>query len=225
MYDKAVSDPIVCSSVRIHISYADFCVDRGKLANARKVYLKAIQQTFSDADRSNLWNRFLVLMHKINKSDELTIDQLFLAVKQQLAATAESTLVTLVPPPNVTCLASHNVHSLHTQSTSLPTSTSTSMAPTVTSNDSTTHLNGESSVQHHVQKDKSIAEIKEVEEHPHQDGRNEEPMDVESGDDLDSVIGMTPEMVVKLFNRRPPMIFTATNRVRNKQFISLFISC
>jgi hypothetical protein len=225
---------------RIHLSYADYCVDRGKLANARKVYLKAIQQPFSNADRSNLWNRFLILMHKINKSDELTIEQLFLAVKQQLTATAAaesaSDVFTLVPPPNLTCVIS-TASSLH----AAPAVTLSS-APNVADGytEGSLPLDMTTSVEVSGHGNVSFAESKEsladssVEPSQIGDVANMEVADSDKttiealdsstsaaavGDDLDSLTGLTPEMVVKMYNRRPPMIFTATNRVSYMLFI------
>lgn len=243
VYEKAVSDPVVSSALRIHLSYADYCVDRGKLANARKVYLKAIQLPFSNADRSNLWNRFLILMHKINKSDELTIEQLFLAVKQQLIATAAaesaSDVLTLVPPPNLTCVTD-DASSLHVA----PTVTLSS-APNVADG----HMGGSLPVDvtmsievsghgnvSYAESKESLAEPADSFIEPSQMGdvANMEVADPDKttiealdsstsaaavGDDLDSLTGLTPEMVVKMYNRRPPMIFTATNRVSYMLFI------
>ena len=242
VYEKAVSDPVVSSALQIHLSYADFCVERGKLANARKVYLKAIQLPFSNADRSNLWNRFLILMHKINKSDELTIEQLFLAVKQQLTVTAvaESAcdVLTLVPPPNLTYVDTSSVHAAApVLSPPVVNKLSSTTNSADDNNGGSLSLDAEKSVEgngygnvSYAESKESVAEAADSSTEPLQTGE-EAQMEVADpkvitnggvelstaattvGDDLDSLICLTPEMVVKMYNRRPPMIFTATNRV------------
>lgn len=246
-----MNDPIVSFSTRIYLSYADFCVERGKLVNARKVYLKAIQQPFSEADRSIIWSRFLVIMHKINKSEELTIEQLFLAVQQQLASTAAAdtssdSRMHLLPPPNImhTSLTPVPHHATSSTSTStfssssssssssllstvvnpLPSPSAVALEPTGTTASCGTlsHIHGSST----SSGTNSEAEGKE----PSQSANSEMVVDnatvdggtrdgaavvsgVAGGDDLDAVGDMTPEQIVTLFNRRPPMLFVATNRV------------
>lgn len=242
-----MSDPVVSSALRIHLSYADYCVDRGKLANARKVYLKAIQLPFSNADRSNLWNRFLILMHKINKSDELTIEQLFLAVKQQLTATAAAEsacdVLTLVPPPNLTCvITADDTSSLH----AAPAVTLSS-APNIVDGHMegslsldvgmSVEVNGHGNVSFAESKESfaeptdssiepsQIAEVADMEvadSDKTNEGLESSASATAVGDDLDSLTGLTPEMVVKMYNRRPPMIFTATNRVSS--ILSILLS-
>ena len=208
-----MSDPIVSTALRIHVSYADFCIERGKLANARKIYVKAIQLSFSDSDRSYLWNQFLNLMHKINKSDELTIDQLFLAVQQQLIATTSAdtnslSVVSLIPPPSIACTSITPDHSILLHA---PPTTVAPAVPSKSSLDKSTPLHpslagGLSALSPNASNFLPYSEA---------ESKAAETMDVSIavGDDLDSVQGLTPEVVVKMFNRRPPMIFSALNRV------------
>ena len=83
VFEKAIIDPIGCKSKDIFLAYARFCVDRNKLANAQNVYIKGLCAGLCANDNITLWDNFLALMHTVNKSKDLTLAQLYDAVKNQ----------------------------------------------------------------------------------------------------------------------------------------------
>eukprot|EP00601_Ochromonadales_sp_CCMP2298_P023092 CAMPEP_0173323862 /NCGR_PEP_ID=MMETSP1143-20121109/30744_1 /TAXON_ID=483371 /ORGANISM="non described non described, Strain CCMP2298" /LENGTH=283 /DNA_ID=CAMNT_0014267857 /DNA_START=96 /DNA_END=943 /DNA_ORIENTATION=- len=85
VFETAVADP-VGGSVRLFLAYAAFCIDRSKLANAQKVLIRGLCAGLGEANNQLLWGRFLSLMHQVNKSADLTLAQLYDAVKTQTGA-------------------------------------------------------------------------------------------------------------------------------------------
>lgn len=83
VFEKAIIDPICCKSLKIYQAYAQFCIDRKKLANAQNVYIKGLCAGLSELDNNLLWSDFLSLMHFVNKSTDLTVADLYDAVKDQ----------------------------------------------------------------------------------------------------------------------------------------------
>eukprot|EP01038_Epipyxis_sp_PR26KG_P007542 gene7542-10277_t len=84
VYDDALNDRIAQKSVKIYISYADFCVERKKLSNAQKVYIRGLCAGLDSIQSNILWDKFLKITHKINNSTDLTLNQLYNAVITQL---------------------------------------------------------------------------------------------------------------------------------------------
>lgn len=83
VFEKAIVDPIGCKSSVLFQTYAKFCIDRKKFANAQNVYIKALSAGFSDPENTALWGDFLSLMHTVNPNKGLTIVDLYDAVKDQ----------------------------------------------------------------------------------------------------------------------------------------------
>jgi hypothetical protein len=83
VFDKAITDPVCSKSLAIFRAYASFCVERKKPGNAQNVYIKGLCAGLSAVDNQVLWNDFLDLMHSVNKSANLTIEQLYEAVRNQ----------------------------------------------------------------------------------------------------------------------------------------------
>mmetsp|Transcript_20400 Transcript_20400/g.34152 ORF Transcript_20400/g.34152 Transcript_20400/m.34152 type:complete len:717 (-) Transcript_20400:3421-5571(-) len=84
VFEKALIDTLGSKSVVLFIAYAAFCVDRKKLANAQKVYIRGLCAGLASQEENwRLWQNFLSLTHTVNKSTDLTVDQLYEAVKKQ----------------------------------------------------------------------------------------------------------------------------------------------
>jgi hypothetical protein len=83
VYDRALIDPICSKSLTIFQVYASFCLDRKKPGNAQNVYIKGLCAGLSEPNNQALWKDFLDLMHSVNKSANLTIEQLYEAVRSQ----------------------------------------------------------------------------------------------------------------------------------------------
>ena len=62
VFDNALEDPIACRFTEVYLSYAKFCKERGKHANAQKVYIKALKAGHEGVDTDRIWKDFLELI-------------------------------------------------------------------------------------------------------------------------------------------------------------------
>ncbi len=199
VFDQATNDPIVTKSGKIYLAYANFCVERKKLSNAQKVYLKGLSAGLSDEDNVLMWDNFLLLMHKINKSQELTMAQLFAAVVKQLGDKGAG----LAPP--VSAIASLEVNPVVVKEESMDVHVLPAL-PDLSVNES---KEAETAVPAGAAADAPVDILAAVPDVASVDNLQQ----FAAPDDLDSVQGMAPEQVVRTYDRRPPMVFSASNKV------------
>lgn len=212
VYEDALNDTIVNSTSKIYISYAKYCVDRNKLATAQKIYIRALCNKLSRADNDILWDKFLELAHQVNKSEDLTLTDLYEAVTQQ------------VPDASVLALPSHLGDVIESKDLSEPQKVDDSngmevVAPT------------ETVVKEEVFDSTAVEKLVEVSTGHQQLAPIASKIVVmhappipsvppahvtDSGgivEDLDSFGPMTPEQVIRRFTVRPPMLFSAPFKV------------
>lgn len=289
VFEKAINDPIGSKSLKIFQVYADFCVDRNKLANAQKVFMKGLCAGLSDSDNAALWSSFLKLMHTINKSDLLTLEQLYEAAKNQLAGAGTLAPPSIVSSPllinntligssdsvsqtlSVNKLVNSDSHFISTQDNYSSTDILSNSEATdictnseITTNETLTIPNdctmyvvnyphvinsateaSEVKIKMEVSEDntKALASARDASAMDSSTFdtvkteriTNEDDMDTNidfssvaadggdgtaggliryaAPDDLDDVSGMTPEQIIKVYNCRPPMLFTALHKV------------
>ena len=82
VYENALNDELTSKSPRVFIAYANFCKSRGKIANAQKVYLRALCLSLPAKDLDTLWVEFLTTMRE-NGSPDITFDLLYTAISSQ----------------------------------------------------------------------------------------------------------------------------------------------
>lgn len=82
VFENALNDEVISKSRRVYVAYADFCKSRGKIANAQKVYLRALCSPLTESDHDQIWDEFLKTMQE-NGSPAITYDQLYTAVSSQ----------------------------------------------------------------------------------------------------------------------------------------------
>lgn len=218
VFDKALSDPVAKRSFCIYESYAKFCVDRKKFANAQKVLIKGLCAGLSHTESDSLWQFLLKLMHEVNKSNLLTLDELFIAVKQQLDD--KESLAIPSPLKNPSTQKTSN----RTDSVKIKTEPSTNTeevndphevvpvsfnsTPIDISDNTTTQ--GASSLSTQIKKESVNSATP-----PSVETGKEIPLKlnaVSNVDDLDNTDGLTPEQIVRIYNLRPPMIFSAPHK-------------
>lgn len=242
VFEKAIVDPIGCKSSVLFQTYAKFCIDRKKLANAQNVYIKALSAGFADPENTALWGDFLSLMHTVNPNKGLSIVDLYEAVKDQgvgnLAVPAE-------------------IKALSVDSDSI----STPMCEQTTTLDAIESKEDEEEMQVSAPDTAPAAPAQDT----HRTVKEEDHMDVDDAqaarapstepsttnsnhtkthtnstnnhaaspspstsadrkpspaperqyaapDDLDDVAGLTPEQVIRIYSARPPMLFTALHK-------------
>lgn len=185
VFEKALKDPIISirstvvsdnlvrdgGSFNIYTAYADFCIDRGKLANAQKVFIRALCAGLREPENAQLWTKFSNLMKRIDtsqKQQNMSLQELYEAVKTSTHCDIEK-------------LAKPSPATLH------PTE-----VPDIVENTPT----------------KSTASIVI--------NQSEEKADAskQAIDSLDLVTGITPELLIRTFSVRPPMLFTVPLKVR-----------
>lgn len=224
VFEKAIVDPICCKALRIYQAYAQFCIDRKKLANAQNAYIKGLCAGLSDTDNSILWSEFLSLMHSVNKSAELTLSELYDAVKDQTAVegvVAEP--VELRQPAELS--AEELVEIAPQQLVGLDSNESKEAeAMYLVPNGPTAAAVADSAVHIKMEVDNNTnttsAAVQSKESTPGEEEPQEEPQQAEerryaAPDDLDDVAGMTPEQIIRTYTARPPMLFTALHKARN----------
>lgn len=83
VFDKAMGDPIVGKYSQLYELYAEYLVGRGKLGNAQNAFIKGLCAQLPVEESNKLWKKFLRFMHSVNKSNELTLQQLYEAIKSK----------------------------------------------------------------------------------------------------------------------------------------------
>jgi hypothetical protein len=83
VFDKATSDPFVGKCSQLYEAYAEYLVGRGKLGNAQNAFIKGLCAHLPVEESSRLWKKFLSFMHSANKSNDLTLQQLYEAIKSK----------------------------------------------------------------------------------------------------------------------------------------------
>lgn len=96
VYEDALKEEVSNKCIDIYVSYADYCKERGKKSNAQKIYIRGLCAGLTNADTDKLWLYFLKFMHAENNSTTLTVSELFEAAKTQL----KDIEGTLIPPSN-----------------------------------------------------------------------------------------------------------------------------
>eukprot|EP00600_Ochromonadales_sp_CCMP1393_P006214 CAMPEP_0174959844 /NCGR_PEP_ID=MMETSP0004_2-20121128/3394_1 /TAXON_ID=420556 /ORGANISM="Ochromonas sp., Strain CCMP1393" /LENGTH=716 /DNA_ID=CAMNT_0016208191 /DNA_START=160 /DNA_END=2311 /DNA_ORIENTATION=+ len=79
VFEKALIDTLGSKSVVLFIAYAAFCVDRKKLANAQKVYIRGLCAGLASQEENGDCGKTSYRL----QSTDLTVDQLYEAVKKQ----------------------------------------------------------------------------------------------------------------------------------------------
>jgi tetratricopeptide (TPR) repeat protein len=82
VFENALNDEVTSKSRKVYVAYANFCKVRGKIANAQKVYLRALCSPLADLDHDRIWVEFLKAMQE-NGSPDITYDQLYTAASSQ----------------------------------------------------------------------------------------------------------------------------------------------
>lgn len=205
LYEQAISDPVVGKSAIIFQSYADFCTERKKLSNAQKVYVKALTAGLPASENKTLWENFLGLMHTVNGSTDMTLAQLQAAVSKQLGDNSAS-----LAPVGVTVKTEVQSDSV------MNVVPSASSAVIKTEGEPQQPQQGVQAVPSEVMD--QLFQVGGLTpfplQQPLQQLQDPQQGDVQSGaDDLDNVAGLTPEQVIMIYDRRPPMIFSASNKV------------
>ena len=241
VFEKAIIDPIGCKSSLLFRSYAKFCIERKKLANAQNVYIKALCAGFATDENELLWEDFLSLMHIVNPKNELTISDLYEAVKGQAVVGGK-----LAIPLELNALN----HSMNESDISMHLYEEDASIDVIESKESENENNeyGQSdnmtSVGDTIVKDEPTSDgvmKMEVEEEKSSGGsRGASPVPMETTaeiptsaastahaevsqeaaaerqyaapDDLDEVAGLTPEQIIRIYSARPPMLFTALHK-------------
>lgn len=250
IFDKAINDPIANKSMRIFQTYANYCIDRNKPSNAQKIYIKALCAGFSDTENSLLWKEFLDLMHKVNKSNDLTIEQLYAAVKNQKSSSVGNLAVPTIMQQEVQItnnLANGTISNDTHTAAEAPTAVSGVPDTIITSQEmvDSSHLTAltarERKPVDKISLPLSTSSNVDISIKNETDVVNKVPAPVvgsnallavndvaikqEEGspapeiealaltpDSLDDVSGMTPEVIVKVFSNKAPMLFTAPNK-------------
>eukprot|EP01032_Pedospumella_encystans_P011342 gene11342-13191_t len=99
VFEKAIVDPIGSKSSVIFQTYAKFCLDRKKNANAQNVYIKALCAGFSETENAVLWDEFVTMMRTVKSNKEFSVVDLYDAVKDQAGVDGK-----LAAPKEVTML-------------------------------------------------------------------------------------------------------------------------
>jgi hypothetical protein len=229
VYDRALIDPICSKALAIFRAYASFCLDRKKPGNAQNVYIKGLCAGLSEPDNEALWKDFLDLMHSVNKSANLTIEQLYEAVRSQDGVDEALLAVPAGVQRSETDAADVDIsideidaneakeeedEAVQVDGT---VSTATEEAPAERSQSATTPtaMDTEQPPSQGSAQQQSPAAAAEPSAAPVERRYAEL-------DGLDDVSGYSPEQLIRTFTARPPMLFTSLQKVG--QIVFLYFS-
>jgi hypothetical protein len=216
VFDKATNDAVCQKSLLLYQTYAKFCVGRKKPGNAQNVYILGLCAGLRLEENVTLWSEFLALMHSVNKSDKLTVEELYDAVRGQ-DGVDETQLA--VPQAVKQQQEADNIGAIESK-----------------------EQEGEemnvADDQHHpsAQREPEFANVNATDDPkmtgldgeqppavlPAEKAADTSPEAMErryaAADDLDDVAGYTPEQLIRTFCARPPMLFTALHKVQGPRF-------
>ena len=240
VFEKAIIDPIVSKSVVIYQTYGMFCVDRKKPGNAQNAYIRGLCAGLCETDNNQLWKELLSLMHTVNKSTNLTLIQLYEAVRKQAgvdesllavpqevrameASTAADSATTVVPTGRVTRSRANSIISAEQPAAVVAVDANESKEMEVDSSPpSTGSLPTETAALTPAPSTMVTADTTAMEVDSEQNdsttpavGTPEQQPERQyaAQDDLDDISGYTPEQLIRTFIARPPMLFTALHKV------------
>ena len=240
VFEKSIIDPIVCKSVVIYQTYGKFCVDRKKPGNAQNAYIRGLCAGLCEADNNQLWKELLSLMHTVNKSTNLTLIQLYEAVRKQAgvdesllavpqevrameASTATDSATTVVPTGRVTRSRANSIISAEQPATAVAVDANESKEMEVDSSPpSTGSLPTETAALTPASSTIVTADSTAMEVDSEQNAyttpavltpEQQPERQYAAPDDLDDISGYTPEQLIRTFIARPPMLFTALHKV------------
>jgi len=88
VYESAVTCAVAERSAKVWIDYARFCRERGKMSNARKVYLRGLATVVRAEEKEALWQDFHVAVRETGGDPSLTLEGLKQAVAKMGGAAA-----------------------------------------------------------------------------------------------------------------------------------------
>lgn len=228
IYEKALNDPIASTSVLIYKSYINFCIDRNKLSNAQKILIKSLCSGFDDVSNQSLWDIFLNLMHKVNKSNDLTIEKLYNAVKNQLdheqiTKLASITNFNIINNINNTSniIIKNEIIDKVIDNTPDKISIKLETKDEIINDHIQTNQYIHNDIQSITSKDilpiieltnTTTTEIIPVSLQDTTISSDDTVIPQIIFDDLDNTIGLTPKQIIKVYTIRPPMIFTSYHK-------------
>jgi hypothetical protein len=219
IYENALSDHVAKSCVDIYLSYAKYCIERGKSSSAQKVFIKGLSANLTSQDSDEIWREFLKFMQSKSTTD-LTIDQLYEAVKK------EAKIDSISPPssnfsltPSMTITETDNKASLsntHNDINASQENTTNTITPSYELN---TNMNV---ANQSIKIEKGMESKNGVEGSNGNHLMSHEQADVKDTTDhfkfvkipkLENVSGFTPEQICRIHLRRPSMLFLPPNKV------------
>ena len=207
VYEDSIKDPVTFDCINLYISYANFCDERSKKANAQKVYIKALCiAKLNSYDSDKLWYNFLEFMNKYENdiTKRLSIEQLHEAVKLQLIDTKDI----LIAPTIDFHHRNYNIE----EDIFIPEVTTTFQMDTSSTNEAIIEAESKedstmkSPVHHYQQPPPSPPKL--LSTNINMDMIPVLPMEIL---DLES-IEFQPEILMKIFHKRAPALFSATDK-------------
>jgi hypothetical protein len=235
LFEDAISDPIASRSANTYLAYVDYCSTRGKFANAQKVYIKGLSSELGQEEADKLWVSFLSFIQS-QGSPDLNLEQLYEAVKSEAAegtilssfTTGLSSVVKEEKVSEVEPIVKVKQEKLTDAESKADEENTISMEivdeVVIAVKVEDVFGTGEEIIsEESVDKDKmdviieETQEICEVTEKNVLDNKTNPVAAVSKvnvapggvGDDLDSVVGLTPDQLIRMYRHRPPMLFSA----------------
>lgn len=200
IFEDALNDSLTKTSWRIYHAYSQFYQQREKKSNAQKIFVRGLSVSkMSSEHRDMLWFHFLQFMKEEKLlSMEMSVFQLYQAVKEQLNELGD----TLIPP-------SHDFSE---------------------KNYSQDNEDNEPESQvDHMNKDQNAVGSEETSSYVYAEMKESEDnvIDNETGShsissfmentsliptEIDESVGISPENLIRIFQVRPPLLFSAPDK-------------
>lgn len=193
LFEDAIKEPITSKTGILFGEYANYFKERGKKANVQKIYIRGLCVVGMErSETDELWWQFLSFMHQENKSTNLTVIELFDAVKSQMSNVEDK----LIPPSDNFSSQYGGIQSLE----DAPVQTFISPA------ESKEQDIIEPALMPYFQSSSTSA----IEFSDNEIEKLDDAM-IDS-DDLDDLSGLTPELLLRVFSRRTPALFSAPDK-------------
>ena len=224
VYDKALEDPVVNRCSDIYLAYVEYCQTRGKLPQAQNVFIKGLKAGLLQTEADKLWAKFLSFIQAQQNSPDLTVEQLYDAVRK------EAGIDTLTPPGSIaasmTQIKQESVMDVVSATTAAVEDASGGLqVPASVSEIEYSNGRSDHMVVAAETKDDDIAPSSLLSNptitasstaagsgNGSSSSGASRPPPAPTGDDLDTVAGITPEVLCRMYRVRPPILFSAPNR-------------